>query len=168
MKQYSEIEPEAPRSVWNDRIPEGMISVICGAGGGGKSTLMAYLAIDVAQRGHGVILSSIESRPAGAQVRPRLDAALTEAGQPKSLLKPRPRREQVAVPPNLSEMENEILRTESKLVIIDPVASHLSRHVSRHNDSIREISNPLTEIADRCGCAIVLIQHRSIHHHAHR
>src|SRR5436305_1557696 len=62
MRRYSEIPPRAPRYIWEGRVPDNMLILIAGVGGGGKSLFTAHLAAEISHRGN-VILSSPENLP---------------------------------------------------------------------------------------------------------
>jgi AAA domain len=49
---------------------------------------------------------------------------------------------------------------EAKLLIIDPISAYLSETINSNNDaSVRRATTPLADLAQRTGCAILLIRH---------
>ena len=57
-------------------------------------------------------------------------------------------------------IEEAIIRTNAKLLVLDPVQSYLGANVNINSaNEVRSALNNLVEIAKRTGCAIILISH---------
>jgi hypothetical protein len=156
-RPISEYPFEAVRYVWEDRIARGMLTLVAGRPGGGKGLFVSHLAAHVSQSAN-VLFSLPENKPRHV-VRPRLEVAGADLDRvfyernwrfPRDLY-------------NLVGIEQAILRTEAQLVVLDPIAAHIDysdrRNISRGNDRIRLVTDPLEEIAERHDCAIVVTEH---------
>ena len=144
--------------LWLRRIPAGMISLVAGLPGTGKSLFGCFLAAKVSQSAD-VIFATREDLLRQV-ARPRLEAAGADLRR-VHFYSP-------DLPEDTAALEQEIRRHRAKLVIIDPVAAHLS--VPIHDDqAVRRALSPLADIAERTGCAIVLISHtiKSVRSGAH-
>jgi RecA-family ATPase len=61
---------------------------------------------------------------------------------------------------DLGILEKAIKRTESILVILDPLMAVLGRSIDSSRDQdVREVLTPLAQVAERTGCAILIIRH---------
>lgn len=150
--------------LWKPYIPFGKITIIQGDPGEGKTTLALRLAAACstgvplpgmdAMEPFSVIYQSAEDGM-GDTIKPRLmDAgadldrifSIVEDKKPLSLLDER--------------IEQAILENEAKLMILDPIQGYLGSHVdiNRANE-IRTVLKQVSAIAERTGCAIVLIGH---------
>jgi len=135
---------------WREHLPEGMICVVAGKPDQGKGLFSAYVAGEVTQAGGNVLYSAAEDDPRRITV-PRLQAA--KADLDKVTLW------NFRLPKDMAEMIDKIVEEEIDLVVIDPLASHLSNGVSRHSDSIRVVTDPLREIADATGVTFLIVEH---------
>lgn len=115
---------------------------------------MAFIAGQVSQDGD-VIMSSPENR-FHEKVRPSLDAVGANVDRVHL-------ERSWRFPRDLDALERAIIETRARLVILDPIAAHLDfegrRGISRFNDSIRMVSGPLDQIAERQTCGIVATEH---------
>src|SRR5947209_18720002 len=63
---------------------------------------------------------------------------------------------------DLKDLEMEINRTYAILVIIDPLTALLGRNIDSSRDQhVREVFAPLAHLAERTGCAVLVIRHLS-------
>lgn len=147
--RLDQVKPERIRFLWRERVPYGMISVFAGRPDQGKGLLAAHVAA-AASRKVNVLYSAIEDSD-GSMTRPRLEAAGCNMQ--------RIHLWSYLLPLQLARLEREIRERKIRLVVIDPLAAHLSSGVSRNSDSIRKVTNPLKRIAERYGVAIVVIDH---------
>ena len=61
---------------------------------------------------------------------------------------------------DMYDLEVEIKRTNAILVVIDPLMAVLGRNIDSSRDQdVREVFNPLAQLARRTGCAILIIRH---------
>ena len=136
--------------LWRDRIPRGMITVIAGRPDQGKGLFAAHLAAETSRRGERILYSAAEDSH-GVMTRPRLEAA---GGELKNILLWR-----FQLPNHQLELFELIVKRNISLIVIDPLASHLSSGISRHSDNIREVLAPLTTLIEKTGTAVVIIEH---------
>lgn len=145
----AEIQPKKVRWLFRNRIPRGMITVVAGKPDQGKGLFAAHLAADVSRRGGNVIYSAIEDA-ADMMTRPRLEAA--GANLNRVLLK------RFLFPNQLDELAVHVVETDARLVVIDPFSAHLGG-VSKFSDKIRQVTTPLSTLAEETGAAIVITEH---------
>jgi putative DNA primase/helicase len=154
----ADIESEPVKWLWRRRIPRGMLTLVAGRPGQGKSLFAAFLAAQASATGN-VIYSSRED-PLRQVLRPRLEAAGARLERVHLLA--------LDLPEDTPLLEREIACRQANLLVLDPLAAHLS--VSLHNDqAVRQALSPLTKIAERSGCAVLLISHtiKSLPRRAH-
>ena len=152
-----DIEPEEVDWLWPigsgsdlGRIPRSCLTVIAGRPDQGKGLVVTKIGADVANAGGHVLHSAIEDSP-GLITRPRYEAAGADLS--------RVHLWRFLMPAQLRELQAIVVKKQIDLIVIDPVAAHLTGGISRHSDSIRMVLNPLTELAESTGCAIVFIDH---------
>lgn len=164
--------------ILKDRIALGMLSLLDGDPGVGKSTV----AIDLAARlstcrplpgeskpalatPASVILISGEDGP-GNVIKPRVAAAHGDLKLVRFLRDvpsnpgPHAPRELLSFPKHLSILRNEVLACGAKLVVIDPVTSFVTEGTNLLKDQdARRVVGGLAQIAAETNCAIVIIRH---------
>src|SRR5262249_550464 len=68
--------------------------------------------------------------------------------------------EAVTFPKYASALQDLIMKTGAKLVIIDPLVAYLDRTVASYNDqSVRRVLAILKDLAEEHNCAMLLIRH---------
>jgi hypothetical protein len=67
------------------------------------------------------------------------------------------------LPGELPKLEEEITRTEAKLVVLDPLAAFLEAGAAQTNQQVRALLAKLGQLARARGCAILLIRHLAKH-----
>src|SRR5689334_525918 len=118
--------------LWGERIPRGMISLVAGLPGVGKSLFGYFLAAETSQNG-GVIYSTYEES-LRKTARARLEAA---GANLERVLFWNPE-----LPGDTNVLADVIEANDAELVVIDPIAAHLS--VSIYNDQdVRRALSPL-------------------------
>lgn len=143
------IEPRPVKWLWRERVPVGFMCLVAGRPGQGKSLLSALIAAEVSTRGGHVLYSAAEN-PRHEVTVPRLIAAGADLGAVDL--------RRLTLPDELDQLHGLIVSEAIDLLMLDPIAAHLHR-VSRFSDSIREVTNPLGQIAEETGCAIVMTEH---------
>jgi hypothetical protein len=140
--------------LWEERIPDNMISLMAGRPGGGKSLATTHIAAKVSEDAD-VILSSPEN-VFHEMVRPRLEAIGADLERVHLVRGWR-------FPEDLGELEAAIIEYRARLVVLDPISGHLGFHrgrrVSRFDDSIRSVSGPLEELAELHRCGVLMTDH---------
>jgi len=173
----SQVETQPVHWLWHKHLPLGKITLLDGDPGMGKSLLALDLAARVSsglpmpdgtpgQQG-GVILIAPEDGAADT-LKPRLQAA---GGDPSHVLLLNrvqaldPKKMAVVDRPfslahDLELLEKAIKQTNAVLVVLDPLMAVLGHHVDSSRDQdIREVFTPLAQLAERTGCAILMIRH---------
>ena len=163
--KMSDVEPTKVEWLWYPYIPYGKITIIQGDPGEGKTTLILNLAA-LLSKGEKLPESEEKSDPINIiyqtaedglsdTVKPRLIAAkadderITVIDESKLELSLTDER-----------LEQAIIETKAKLVILDPLQAYIGANVDMHRaNEIRPVMKHLAEVAQRQQCAVVLIGH---------
>jgi hypothetical protein len=145
-----------------------MISVVAGRPDQGKGLFAVHVAAEIAAQGGKVLYSAAEDSHSLMTV-PRLTASL------EALLydEDKPTASQQAIkagldnvllwrfvlPEQFNELVDIVYNEGIDLIVIDPLASHLGRGVSRHSDKIRTILNPVTELLEATRASMLVVEH---------
>ena len=127
----SEVVPEDLTWFWEGRVPYGAIALIDGHPGQGKSTLSLALVARASTEGVTSILLSAEDSLSNTIV-PRLmahEADLTKVLSVASVTPLDAPERPWQLPDDLPYLRELIVNTGARLVVIDPLASFLSRCV---------------------------------------
>lgn len=146
----SGVTPETIEWLWMNRIPRGMLTLVAGKPDQGKGLFATHVAAEVTKQGGRVLYSAAEDSH-GLMTRPRLEAA--GADLDNVLLW------RFALPINGRELGQIVVNEEIDLIVMDPVASHLSGGISRHSDNVRTVLSPLTELIETTRSSVLLIEH---------
>jgi len=157
---FEDIEPEAIRWLWPGYVPLGMLTLLVGDPGLGKSLLTCELAARTSRAGGSVLLASAEDSK-GATVRPRLEAADADLGRVYSISLRRDGVEEgIALPDDVAQLEQLVVDRAARLVVIDPLMAHLPEAVNSWRDqSVRRALAPLHRMAEAHGCAVLVVAH---------
>jgi len=161
--------------LWEPYIPLGMVTVLDGDPGVGKSFCALSICADLTQ-GHlldgrriapaNVLYLSVEN-PIAECVRPRFDSL---GGAPQRFFALRgtvyeENGEQVTGAVTLadvSQLEQAIVTTKARLVVIDPIQSYLGASVDLHrSNETRPVMDGLSKLAEKYGCALLILRHLS-------
>ncbi len=170
--RMSDVEREVVRWLWPGRMPLGMMTVIDGHPGQGKSTLSLDLAARVSAGqsmpfsdgppiSGGVVLLSAEDS-LGATVRPRLEAAGADLQRIVALstMGEGAERRVLSIPEDLEAVEQAMAQVDAKLVVVDPLSSFVSGRIDMHRDGdVRRALSALADLASRTGAAVILVRH---------
>ncbi len=63
------------------------------------------------------------------------------------------------LPGGLAELKQEIVDTEAKFVVLDPLAAFLELDSALTNDGARQLMEQLSRLAEECRCAMLLMRH---------
>ena len=165
LQPLSDVTPLAVDWLWPGRVPFGMLTMLDGDPGLGKSSVAFDLAARLT-RGFsmplgrapvgppaGVLLLCAEDS-AAYTLRPRLEAIGADLGRVFTL------KCAVSLPADVATVEATARAGGVRLVVIDPVMSFLSAGVDSNGDqSARQALTPLKGMAERTGAAVVLIRH---------
>ncbi len=161
----ADVESKNVEFLWYPYIPYGKITIIQGDPGEGKTIAVLRIAAlltkgemlpeDKQEREPiNVIYQTAEDGLADT-VKPRLEAAgadcsrilvIDESAENLSMLD--------------SRIEEALKETGAKLIILDPIQAYLGSNVDMHRaNEIRPVMKHLGNIAEKYGCAIILIGH---------
>jgi len=161
----SDIEAEEVRWIWYPYLPRGKITIVQGDPGEGKTTLVLSLVAllttgqplpecDEVPPHMNVIYQTAEDGLADT-IKPRLEAS--GADYSRVLVIDESRKELTLCDERL---EQAIRKTEAGLVVLDPLQAYLGDNVDMHRaNEVRPIFKRLCQMAERTGCAVVLIGH---------
>jgi hypothetical protein len=171
--RISEIAARPLEWLWGGRIPMGMVTILDGDPGLGKSLITLDLAARVStgwpmpdgsgQRSpRGVVILSAEDDPART-IRPRLEAvgadldrmAMLAIREPDGTL-----RDPTIGVGDLRALEHAIGEVDAAMVVIDPLMAFLPDSVNANVDhGVRRVLAPLADLAERTGASILAIRH---------
>lgn len=157
---YSEVDRETVEWFWERLIPFGMLTLLVGDPGLGKSLLTNHLAAIASRKGLDVILLSAEDHK-GATIRPRLEAAGADLERVHHLEVRRHGVEDgLVLPEDGGKLERLARKVGAKLIIVDPLTAHLDGSVNSWRDqSVRAALAPLHRAAERIGSAVLVVAH---------
>ena len=157
---YKKVRRETVEWFWDGLIPYGMLTLLVGDPGLGKSLLTVYLAAKASRQGVNSILLSAEDHK-GATIRPRLEAADADLGLVHHVEVRRDGMEEgLLLPDDAAKLDQIIGKTKTRLVVVDPLTAHLPENInSWHDQSVRRALAPLHRSAEKRGCAVVVVAH---------
>ena len=176
MTSFDEIEPQEVQWLWPGRIPQGRLTLLVGAPGGGKSFVCCDIAAristgrDMPDGSTGslgdTILIACEDDP-GDTLRPRLDALGAEVSRIHLLRGVNAQGHNQESSPRLftladiAALEDALQRRpETRLIVVDPIGSYLGSRVDAYRDNeVRSVLAPLAELARRRNVAVLLVAH---------
>ena len=161
----ADVEATEVKWLWYPYIPYGKITIIQGDPGEGKTTLILNLAA-LLSKGDNLPESNEKSEPINIiyqtaedglsdTVKPRLIAAKADDDKITVI-------DESKIELSLTDerLEQAIIETKAKLVILDPLQAYIGANVDMHRaNEIRPVMKHLAEVAQRQQCAVVLIGH---------
>ena len=161
----SDVESKEISWLWYPFIPYGKLTIIQGDPGEGKTTLVLNIAA-VLSKGQGldehmkpeqplhIIYQTAEDGLADT-VKPRLEKARADCNNIFVI-----DETDVSLSMLDERIEQAILKEKAKLMILDPIQAYLGAKMdmNRANEA-RDMTKHLGQVAERTGCAIVLIGH---------
>jgi RecA-family ATPase len=145
--------------LWPGWVARGILTLLDGDPGMGKSTLAAELAARVSREGHKVLLLSAEDDP-GRVLRPRLEASGAILDKVWLLDSVGAERRPAELPDDAALLGDLIDEEQAALVVVDPFLAFLGRGVQANSDQqIRRALHRLKQIAEWSQCAFLLIRH---------
>ena len=161
----SDIQAEEVRWLWYPYIPLGKVTIIQGDPGEGKTTfVLAMIALltrgeplpecDTAVEPMSAIYQTAEDGLADT-IRPRLDSFGADCS--RVLVIDESRKELTL---SDERLEAAVRETGARLIVLDPLQAYLGSDVDMHRaNEIRPIFKRLCAMAERTGCAVILIGH---------
>jgi len=165
----AEFQPAPVRWAWEDRIPLGMVTLLVGVPGQGKSTLTIELAARASQ-GHlpgdllgqpaTVVLATAEDAIAQVVV-PRLIAAGAALERVQIV---QVRRDGMvgglSLPEDIEAFRAQLLAAAARIVVVDPLVAHIGGGVNTWKDQdVRRVLAPLGRLAEDADAAILGVMH---------
>lgn len=161
----SDVESKEISWLWYPFIPYGKLTIIQGDPGEGKTTLVLNITA-VLSKGQGldehmnpeqplhIIYQTAEDGLADT-VKPRLEKAQADCNNIFVI-----DETDVSLSMLDERIEQAILKEKAKLMILDPIQAYLGAKMdmNRANEA-RDMTKHLGQVAERTGCAIVLIGH---------
>ena len=162
--RMSDIMPVLVAWLWFPYIPAGKLTIIQGDPGEGKTTFSLALAAALSK---GVSLyDGMISEPCNViyqtaedgladTVRPRLDKMGADCSRVYVI-----DESEKSLSLSDTRIEEAIKNTGAKIFILDPIQAYLGAGVDMHRtNEVRPLLHSLSLIAERTGCAIILISH---------
>jgi len=182
IKSLADVEPLPINWFWYNRIPLGMLTLVLGDPGLGKSFLTLYMAAKVSTGGAWPDLDGMpdNSAPKGSVIilsaeddlahviRPRLDSLGADVSKIIALEGVRVKDEDGREYQEYFSLQHDIKalqqavqsRKDTKLLIIDPQNAYLGGGIDSHRDAdVRSVLAPLVELAEQSGVAVVCVMH---------
>lgn len=172
-RRASTIEPRDIDWLWKPWLPAGMVGLFAGYGGSGKSTVALSIA---AACSHGGILPDGQRAPLSNTlvfaaedspehtIVPRLialGADLERIHIVEGIARDGDDPGWVTLRNNVPHIEQNVREHEIGLVIVDPVSSFIGDANGDKESDVRAGIMPIVAMADRTGCAVLLIRHVS-------
>ena len=162
--RMSEIQMREVEWLWYPYIPFGKLTIIQGDPGEGKTTFALRLA---AACSTGRPMPGMESllpfnviyQSAEDGLEDTIKPRLTEAGADQERVI-NIREDKRSLHLLDSRIEKAIVQCDAKLLILDPLQGYLGERIDMNRaNEIREVMKAIGQVAQRTGCAIVLVGH---------
>jgi len=175
------VKPRRIKWLWGQRVPYGKLTVFSGDPDQAKSLVSLYVAANItngepmygdetdifADYGEVLILAA-EDEPSDVIV-PRLMAAGAELSRVHILESVTKNDGEITAEEREIRLDYDIKQIEAhlkqhpkiKLVIIDPISSYLGDANMNAEQEVREVLNPLKQLAARTNVAVIMIMHFS-------
>jgi putative DNA primase/helicase len=160
-RPVSRIEREKVDWLLPGRIPLAAVTLLVGDPGLGKSLFTHTLAALVSRAGGNALIATAEDSPS-ATVRPRLEAAQADLDRIciVEMMAEDGYLDSLRLPDDVAELEALVREENARLLVVDPLMAHLPAEVNSWRDqSIRLALAPLRAIAERNGCAVLVVAH---------
>ena len=158
-----DVETEKVDFLWKPYVPLGKITIVQGDPGDGKTTLMLAAAAaitvgDALPNGETTVPASVIFQTAEDGLADTIKPRLEQLGADCSRVHVIDEEEQ-SLSLGDERIEQAIIKTGAKLVIIDPLQAYLGGADLHSANGIRPLMKSLGAVAERTGCAIVIIGH---------
>ena len=168
MINMKDIEIEEVEWLWQDFIPYRKITILQGDPGEGKTTALLQIIAslttgreiisakdDLQTRNPVNVIYQTAEDGLGDTIKPRLVAAGADCSRVLVI-----DDSEKALTMSDDRLEEAIIATGAKLVVLDPVQAYLGAAVDMHRaNEVRPIMSRIGALADRYGCAFVLVGH---------
>ena len=168
IKFFSEIEAVSVDWLWYPYIPFGKVTILQGDPGEGKTTLALNIAAALSRGeklpteldyryGFENIITVYQTAEDGLAdtIKPRLNAALADCTKICTIIE-----DGVSLDFCDERLEKTLTETGARLLIMDPIQAYIGSDVDMHRaNEIRPVMSRLETIAEKYGCAVLLIGH---------
>jgi hypothetical protein len=171
LKPLSDVREEAVRWLWPGFLPAGMLTLLSGAGGTGKSTIAFSLAATVTTAGlwpdgtrchsPGVVLIWSSEDDMARTIKPRLIAAGADIRYVAEITATDDKGIKQGFDParDIAGLRAAVQRAGGvSLLIIDPIVSAVAGDINKAND-VRRNLQPIVDFAAEFDCAVMGITH---------
>jgi hypothetical protein len=147
------------------RIPLGLVTVVGGYAGLGKSQYTCLLAANLSRGEYGepaAALIATAEVSLSTTVRPRLEAVQADLDLVRFIViqSDDGLTDGIEIPGDLDSVADEMRRLHARLLIVDPLVAHLPTEIDSHKDqSMRRALAPLYRLAQELDCAVVVCIH---------
>jgi RecA/RadA recombinase len=158
-----EVETEKVEWLMKPYIPFGKITIVQGDPGEGKTSFMLAIAAALTSDGElpdgsvcepsYVIFQTAEDGLADT-IKPRLEELGADCSRIRSI-----DEDEQSLSFSDSRIEQAIIQTGAKLMVLDPVQAYFGGASMNSADGVRPMMKSLAGVAERTGCAIVIIGH---------
>ena len=160
-----EVDAEEVEWLWYPYIPYGKLTLIHGDGGEGKTTLILRLAA-LLSKGEKLPCDDTEREPVsviyqtaedglGDTIKPRLLAGDADCTRIKVI-----DESETALTMLDSRMEQALVETGARVIILDPMQAYIGAKIDMNRaNEVRVVLSRLGRIAEKYGCAIILVGH---------
>lgn len=163
---YNTVSSKEVDWLWYPYIPYGKITILQGDPGEGKSTMMMQLAALITNgdampdgsgdRIPGTVIYQAAEDGIEDTIKPRLEAAGADCSRIAFL----EQSDEEPILLNDVRLAQAIEGTKAKLLVIDPLQAYLGMDGEmQRSNSVRSVLGNLVKVAERTGCAVVLIGH---------
>lgn len=161
----ADVESRKVEFLWYPYIPYGKLTIIQGDPGEGKTTAVLQIAAlltkgealpedDREREPINIIYQTAEDGLADT-VKPRLEAAGADCSKVLVI-----DESEHCLCMSDERIEAALKETDAKMIILDPIQAYLGANVDMHRaNEIRPVMKRLGDIAEKYGCAIILIGH---------
>lgn len=173
--RLADVEPENVAWLWPGRVPRGLLTLLDGDPGVGKSTLCLDLAARLSQGAPlpdgseadldgpaGTVLLTAEDGLAET-VRPRLDAAGADPSRIFALQQVHPEGDGEPRPPTVADVaaiREACGAVEAALIVVDPLAAYLPPDANAHRDAdVRRALRGLAGLAEELEVGVLAVRH---------
>lgn len=165
VRYFSSVSARKVEWLWHPYIPYGKITIIQGDPGDGKTTLALNIAsilskgqpmpdCSTSAEASTIIYQSAEDS-AEDTIKPRLLSAGADCNRIAFI-----DESEANFALNDNRIESVINETDAKLMIVDPLQAYMGENSEMNRaDGIRPLMKQLTAVAERTGCAVIIIGH---------
>ena len=160
---YNDIESRSVSWLWYPYIPYGKITIVQGDPGEGKTTfVLSLLSIlstggtlpdsDVHISGNAIYQNSEDDNK--DTIKPRLEKHGADCSKICFIDK---HDKAISLE---DDLEKSVIKARAKILVLDPIQSYIGENTDMNRaNSVRPKMNRLKEIAEKTGCAVILVGH---------